>query len=235
MTLPPTSGDINEMDRFRRILEGDRSEATKPSPQILPNGEEAILISTVPTSKDIGNMAAIMKNFAATTGVKSFTDLHDAGGKAVSTLVENSQTHRSLKEALITQKTDNGIKIGAWEITKSLKEGLTKKKETVYYIKNTNTSETIKASFLIIESAKSIVRLLNNGAMMRDPKIRLIAELEIKYRRLRDRALEEKLFWNRAKKNYNDFKMDLHEAKFEAARAHALYVKEKIKNIYYQL
>lgn len=235
MTLPPTTSDISEMDRFKRILEGDRSESTKPAPQILPNGEEAIILSKTPTSKDIGQMANIMKSFASTTGVKSFRDLHDAGGKAVSTLVENSQIIRPLKEALITEKTENGIKIGAWEITKSLRESLTKKKETVYHIRNANTGETIKASFLIIESVQAIIRLLNNGAVMSNPKIREIAELEIKYRRLRERALKEKRYWQRAEKAGNEFKMDLYEAKFAAAKANALYTKERIRNIYYQL
>jgi len=227
--------DINEMDRLMKILDGNISESTKPEPKILSNGEESIILSKNPTRNDIDKMAEIMNNFSSVTGVKSFKNLYDAGNKIVDNLIKESTIDRNLKEALITKKTDDGVQIGAWEIIKKIREGKTNKKETIYCIRNTNTHEVLRAKFLILESVKAIVSLLNNGSSFNDLKIKNIIKLEIDYRRLRDQALEEKVFWHKAKKKNNEFKMDLYEAKFEASKAKALYIKEKIKNIYHRL
>ncbi len=231
MTVP-TQGDVDEMDRFRKILAGDRSEATKPAPKILENGEEAIVLSTVP---DAGAMAKIMEKFASTTGVKSFKNMYDVGENVMESIVDDSSRNRKLKESLATTSTNDGMQIGVWEIRKSLKEGLTKKNEAVYNIRNVSTGQNIKASFLIIESAKTIIRLLSAGATMDDARIRNIAKMEIEYRRFREKALTEKQYWHRAKRQDNELKMDLYEAKFDAAKSKALYVRERIRNLYHQL
>ena len=231
----PIQGDVGEMDRLMKILGGDTSEATKPPPQILENGEEAIVLSKNPSNKDVDDMAKIMENFATTTGIKSFTNLHDVGEKVMKQVVKDSAIDRQLKNALMTSKTNNGMKIGVWEIRKSLREGLTKKEEVVYHIRNTNTGEQVRASFMVIESAKAIVQLLSTGAIMDNKQIQEIASLEIEYHRLRERALHEKICWHRAKRIDDEFKMDLYEAKFDAAKAKALYTKERIKNIYYKM
>lgn len=230
-----TQSDVNDMDRLMKIIGGDISEATKPAPTILENGEEAMVLSKNPTRKDVGDMAKIMENFASTTGVKSFKSVHDVGQKVIKQVVKDSSTDRRLKNALITSKTDNGMKIGIWEIRKALREGLTKKEEVVYYIRNTSTGKQIQASFLVLESAKAIIGLLSAGALMDNEQIQKIASLEIEYRRLRECALHEKVYWHRAKKAKNEFKMDLYEAKFDAAKSMALYTKERLKNIYYKM
>ena len=215
----PTRGDVNEMDRLMKIAGGDLSENTAPPPKILENGEEALVFSKGHTRDDVKEMEKILQNF------------NSAGGP-VKQLLQETTKDRQLKEALMTTKSDKGAIIGAWEISKSLREGLTKKQEAVYHVKNVNTGKSIKAAFLILESAKVLVRLLNQGVDTDNPQVKEIADLEIKYRRLREKALHEKLGWHRAKKNNDDFKRDLHEAKFDAAKANALYTKERIKNIY---
>lgn len=219
----PTQGDISEMDRLRKIMAGDLTENTAPPPKILENGEEAFVFSKGHTREDVTAMDKILKNF---------NSVDDTATSTVKELLQETKKDRQLKEALVTTESDVGAVIGAWEISKSLREGLTKKQEAVYHIKNVNTGESIKAAFLILESAKSIVRLLNQGVSLSDTQIKTIADLEIKYRRLRERALQEKLSWHRAKKSGDEFKQDLYEAKFDSAKANALYIKERIKNIY---
>jgi len=167
--------------------------------------------------------------------IKSFKNIQDVGQNVMKQVVKESTFDRKLKNALITSKTDDGLKIGVWEIRKSLREGLTKKEEVVYHIKNTATGEQVRASFMVLESAKAIIQLLSAGALMDNEQIREIASLEIEYHRLRERALHEKVCWHRAKKVNDEFKMDLYEAKFDAAKSKALYTKELIKNIYYKM
>lgn len=230
-----TKGDVNEMDRFMKILKGDLSEATKPEPKMLENGEEAIVLSKNPTRQDIGSMAKIMENFAATTGVKSFKNLHDSGQKVMKRVVKQSSNDRQLKDALMTSISNNGMKIGKWEIRKVLREGLTKREEVVYHVRNIDSGKKVCASLMVLESAKAIIRILGTGASIDDTQIQKIASLEVEYHRLREQALHEKISWHRAKKNNDEFRMDLYEAKFDAAKSRALYTKEKIRNIYYRM
>lgn len=228
----PIQSDINEMDRLMKIANGEISASTKPEPKILENGQEAIVLSNVP---DKAAMAKIMENFSSTTGIKSFKNIHDVGERVMKKVVRQSSTDHRLKNALMTSMTNNGLKIGDWEIRKTLREGLTKKEEVVYHIRNANTGKRIKASLMILESAKIIIQLLNSGASMDNKQIQEVASLELEYHRLREKALHEKCSWYRAKKINDEFKMDLYSAKFDAAKATALYTKECIKNIYYRM
>lgn len=227
---------VDEMARIMAIMNGDHSEATKPKAPILPNGNQAILIQQGHTREDVNVMARIMEGFASATGVKSFKSAHDVGNPMEASLkkvVRSSRENTELKEALsISQTEDGSMKIGNWEISKKLHEGLTGKEETLYYIRNGRTGEKIRASFVVFESAKAIVKRLNAGADLSDPIIKEIATLEIKYRRMRQKALQEKRSYHKAQKAADEFKMDLYEAKFDAAKGHAMYYKEKIRNIY---
>lgn len=228
--------EVEEMERLSRILKGERPAPTVTSATTsagAPNSD-AIILQKGPTTEDVSDMANIMKNFAGATGVKSFTHVNDAANSAVETLVEEAQNAPELREALITEQTNNGVKIGVWEITKHLREGVSKK-EHIYRVHNTVTGKKIKASFLILESARAMVKLLNNGADFTHPTVKKIAEYELEYRQMRKKALEEKVFWQRAKENHSKFKMSLFEAKFDAAKTRALLARERIINLYNQI
>lgn len=229
--------EVDEMARIMAIMGGDHSEATKPKTPTMPNGDQAIMIQQGHTREDVSAMAKIMEGFSAVTGVQSFKSQYDIGkNNPVTSAVKESKTNRELKDALSVSTTeDGGMKVGNWVINKKLQEGLTGKQEALYYIKNGNSGEKIKASFVVFESAKSIVKRLNLGADLQDPIVKEIVDLEIKYRKTRQKALEEKRSYKKAEKSNDEFKMDLHEAKFDAAKAHALYYKERIRSIYQTL
>ena len=164
--------------------------------------------------------------------------MHDVGGnfeQVVENIANQADNNSALHEALITEKTDSGVKIGAWEIRKVLRESPTGKKETAYKIHNVNTNQSIKASFIVLEGAKAVVALLNNGVSLKNRKIQEIAQLEIEYRRQRKQALEEKVYWQRAVKAGNELKQDLYEAKFDAAKSRALLTKERIQGIFHKV
>lgn len=223
----PTQDDKNEMARLMQIMEGKRPPPIALKSQA--NIKDPILLSTKPTEKEISDMDRFLKI------VKGDQSLNNKVTSAVETLVEDAKDDSRLQEALITEQTENGMKIGVWEIRKTVHEGLTSKNETLYYIKNTSTNSNIKAQFMILESAKTIVRLLNKGVNVSDEKIQNIASLELEYRRLREKALKEKQMWRRANKANDEFKMTLYEATFDAAKSRALYIREKIRNIYYKI
>lgn len=232
----PTRQDVNEMERLSRIISGDFSipisdvNTTNDSNNLGP-----IVLSKTPTKNDVNIMTKIMENYSSVTGVTSFKSFQTTIDKAITSVVKDSHTDAALREALNTEKIKTGIIIGAWAIEKKTQRGITEKLETVYRIRNKNTHQQIGASFLIVESAKCVVKLLNQGVSLDSPKIKEIAILELEYRKFRQKALEEKRSWQKAKKSNNEFKQDLYEAKFDAAKSKALCVREKIDKMYYQL
>ncbi len=233
----PTPQEVAEIKRLTSILEGKRPEPTELT-YISDTGTsnpDGVLLSKGPTRADNEAMAKILSKFSATTGITKFKTVDNGVTDIVSNLVETAQTDRELREALITKKEDNAVQIGAWKIKKHLRENVIGKDETIYRISNATTNQTIKASFLVLESARTVVKLLNQGAEVSHPVIKQIAELELKYRKQRQKALEERRSWHRAKKSNDEFRQDLYEAKFDAAKSKALLTREQIRNIYYTL
>jgi len=233
----PTPQEVAEIKRLAAILEGKRPEPTELTyiSNTGTSNPDAIMLQKGPTAADSKEMAKILNKFSQTTGITKFKTIDNGVTDVVSTLVETSQIDRELREALITKKEDDAVKIGAWKIKKHLRENVIGKDETIYRVSNSNTNQTIKASFLVLESARIVVKLLNQGVDIAHPTIKEIAKLELKYRQQRQKALEERRSWHRAKKLNDEFKQDLYEAKFDAAKSQALLTREQIRNIYHTL
>lgn len=233
----PTPQEVAEIKRLTAILEGKRPEPTELTyiDDTGSSNPDGVLLSKGPTRADNKAMAKILSKFSETTGITKFKTVDDGVTDVVSNLVETAQIDRELREALITKKEDNAVKIGAWKIKKYLRENVLGKNETIYRVSNATTNQTIKASFLVLESARAVVKLLNQGVEASHPTIKKVAELELTYRKQRQKALEERRSWHRAKKLNDEFKKDLYEAKFDAAKSRALLTRELIRNIYYTL
>jgi len=224
--------DSDEMARLNRIMNGERpapTAASRTTSAGAPNPNDIILQEGV-SGEDISNMAEIMKNFSSATGVTSFKSLHDTATGIAENIVKESKNSPELRDALFTEKTDSGMRVGSWEITKHQRAGITSKNESIYRVNNIKTGQQIKAQFMVMESASTVVKLLNEGSSFSHPVIQQIAKYEIEYREMRKQALEEKQFWQRAKKNDNEFKQNLYEAKFDAAKSKALLIRERLIN-----
>jgi hypothetical protein len=219
---------------FKRILNGERVSAPSASIQRMDScgSSAAIMGPSGPTKEDVDDMKRIMETYSNLSGVSSFKQLHDNATNVVASLKERSNDSHELREALTTEKTERGVKIGAWEIIKKSRQTRTGATESYFRVHNPNTGQTIKAPFLISESARTIVKLLNNGADLNHPTVRRIAQLEMDYRAAKDRALEEKSYLLRAREKNREFKINLYEAKYEVSRTRALLIREQIKNIF---
>ena len=225
----PTPEEVNQMKRFMAIASGEKPPPLPPASSNSPQTQEIFTPAYGPTSEDVSAAKDVLERFYAAIGGKNNTT------NVVSALKERAREFPDLHQALITEKTDNGVKVGSWEITKHSRKSLTGKDETYYNVHNVLTEQQIKANFLVPESAQAVVKILNSGFSTNHPKIREIAQLEISYRHLRERALEEKIQLMRSRQKNRQFKIDLYEAKFEASRAKALFVRERIKNIFHTL
>ena len=145
-------------------------------------------------------------------------------------MIEESKTNVELRDAIITERvSDNAIQVGTWKIEKTLFETASGKKEPSYLISNVVTKQKLESVF-VYESAQAILKVLNQGHNLNDKEIDAIMELDEEYQRLRDKALQEKAIWQRAKNNNLEWKQQLYESKFNSSQYQALYIKERIKN-----
>ena len=224
--------EIDQMERLRLIMEGKLTEA-KSIDVVDENGSP--VASKGPSNADVDDMQRILEGFAGATGINSFKNFHSGvtltENSNVKNTVRSSKHDTELREALTTTYEKDSMVLGNWKIGKTLREGMGTKPDTHYIVSNRDTGKKIQASFLVFESAKAICKLLNQGFETDNKTIREVAQLEIDYRKKRNKALEEKMLYERAKKKGNTWKMDLHEAKWDAAQAHALYYKERIRNV----
>lgn len=96
-----------------------------------------------------------------------------------------SSTNRELREAMVTAKTDNGVRVGSWEITVQDTNGLKS-----YTVSNVHTREPIASELTLYDAAKGIASSLNEGMTINTPHIRKILNAEGAYARARQSAAD---------------------------------------------
>lgn len=222
----PANEEISEMERLNKIMEGDLGAAKEDTPlkSGMENSSNSASDPTIsnpgqPTSEDVKAMEGILERF---------------NGNIAPSLVDEAKSNSQLNEALNTEPTDDGFKIGDWEIKKIVKEGITRKDEVFYKVKQSSSGNNINATLKLHESAKSLVNMLNANFKFDHPKVKEVVELDEEYQRLRQKALEEKKRWAGVKNTDLEWKQDLYEAKFDSAKSRAMYIKERVKNILLQ-
>lgn len=219
----PSPEDIAEMRRLRNALSDLSFEdfEVTPAPRQLSESMEPEMFvpsSVAPPAAMVGNEADEIRRH-----IMAINNL-------MPDMIEESKTNVELREAIITEKVDdNTIQVGSWRIEKSLLENSSGKKEPSYRLSNVVTRQKTNSMF-VYESAQAILKILNQGHNLQDKEIDAILELDEEYQRLRDKALQEKAIWQRAKNNNLEWKQQLYESKFNSSQYQALYIKERIKN-----
>lgn len=212
MTVSPQ--DIAEMARLRAILTGNS----------VPVSESVHTPSEVPQYVDPNeDMANIIRKFNA--GASS-TYLSDALDDSIQHLRDNAVSDRRLRDALVTERTSHGVKMGSWEI-KVNEEGTTK----YYDVVNVHTKEPIANDLTLYESALALTKLLNFSVGINSPKIQEVLDLENKYARVRQDAA---IFRARMKQRMaaNDLtRAAIAEDRYNEARSEALALRESIVSL----
>lgn len=212
MTVSPQ--DIAEMARLRAILTGNS----------VPVSESVHTPSEVPQYVDPNeDMANIIRKFNA--GASS-AYLSDALDDSIQHLRDNAVSDRRLRDALVTERTSHGVKMGSWEI-KVNEEGTTK----YYDVVNVHTKEPIANDLTLYESALALTKLLNFSVGINSPKIQEVLDLENKYARVRQDAA---IFRARMKQRMaaNDLtRAAIAEDRYNEARSEALALRESIVSL----
>ena len=227
MTNDVTREDVDQMERLRRIMEGGSEGDGPPTDAHVDSGSADVSQqtwdpNTTPagvTGEDVNWMKNIMERFEG--GADEMTQ----------NLAEESKTDRTLNEAIQTERTERGARIGSWEIQQNVTETNSGKSKKYYDIYNTATGEPIARDLLIYEAAHALVKLLNKGETLTDASVRDVLRLEENFSRAYYDAAQHKSRQKKSLREGKREKADLYEARFDASRQQALDSQEKLKKV----
>lgn len=227
MTGNVTREDVDQMERLRRIMEGGEDGDGPPSDTQSQNTGTDVSQQTwdpnsTPagvTGEDVNWMKNIMERFES------------GAGEMTQNLAEESKTNSRLNEAMQTERTDRGARIGSWEIQQNVTETESGKSKKYYDVYNTATGEPIARDLLIYEAAHALVKLLNRGETLTDQSVRDVLRLEENFSRAYYDAAQHKSRHKKHLREGRQEKADLYEARFDASRQQALDSKEKLKKV----
>jgi len=166
----PDPKEVSEMARLIRMMnEGNTYEDSRDTESL----NESFSSGSI---SDVDSDVSAMKNI-----LEAFRGINTP--EALTTRAIND---RELREALITEPTDRGARIGSWEIVVNENEmGL-----KTFDVINVITNEPIATDLSLYDAAHGITRALNEGQMINSQHIRGILTAEYEYSRARQHAAE---------------------------------------------
>lgn len=206
MPAPVDPREIEAMARLRRIMNGETVEEAQTPSLLSPSkgglGEQ---------SDATDDMKAIMKMFQ--TGAT----------ESIERVKETAQTNRPLRDALITTKTKDGVKMGSWEIKVTEDQGV-----KTYDVSNVHTGEAIAHDLTLYESALCLCKLLNYHVGINSAQVRDVLDLEDKYARFRQEAVLFKHRMKQRTESGDHVRAAVAEDRYQEARTAALNLREQI-------
>lgn len=219
MTVTPE--EKAAMARFMSILNGDVSD-TQPLTETHSSQRSTpveLAGAGQVTSADVRAMADVL------------TRLNSAISAVSNEMVVESAADPAVAEALVTEQTHTGVKIGRYEIRVNLDETRLVNKQN-YSVVNKLTGETLAHELGLYEAAHGLVRLLNSGHYINSSTVRELLEAENSYTSHKIDALR---FRRRAKKSQNEgntHAFSLYEARRVDSMDKSMSAKARVKKIY---
>jgi len=139
-------------------------------------------------------------------------------------LAERAIIDRELREALVTEETDDGVRIGSWNIIVNESDRGLK----TYDVVSAKTGEKIAIDLTIYEAAHGITKALNEGLGINCRRVRDILQAEGEYSHHRQDAaiFKQKLALN--EKSSNTQRIAIMEDRFSESLRRAKFAREKI-------
>jgi hypothetical protein len=210
MTGPVDSREVEEMSRLLRILNGEQY------------GEQRS-IESHSTDASVSRVA-IGESVDPTDDMKAILERFQSGAKAsVAKAREDAVDNRPLRDALITEKTKNGVKMGSWEIKVTEHNGVKS-----YDVTNIHTDEAIAQDLTLYESALCLCKLLNFHVGINSAQVREVLDLEDRYARFRHEAVVFKQRIKQRSSSGDSVRAAIAEDRYQEARTNALNLREQI-------
>lgn len=162
------------------------------------------------------NLLAKMNSFEGSNAVHKVSER----------LVESSKVNRPLREAMRTERTPRGARIGDWEIAVSDELG-----RKTYDVAHAVTGQPIASDLTLYEAAQALVNALNEGATINQAAVQDILKLEEEYARSRADALHFRNTRKAAEVKGDDHRMEIAEARYGEAVRRAAIAQGKLRSL----
>ena len=162
------------------------------------------------------------------------TRLNNVVGQVSTEILLESDKNTEIAQALVTEATPSGVKIGRYEIKINLDESRLVNKQN-FSVVNKLTGEVLAHELGLYEAAHALVKMLNTGQYINSQNVRELLEAEASYT---SHKMDAVRFKRRAKKSYLEGKThetSLYEARKVDAMDKAMSAKARIKKIYNNL
>ena len=216
--------DINEINAMKNLLNIMNGGTPAPQPKQVVNGKVQsgpISIEKL-TDPDVQGMKKILEGF------------YSAASNTAETLRKESSYDREVSEALQTERTENGSRVGSWQINVNVHDRSGKDFKT-YDVISTYNEEPIAKDLYLYEVAHGLVMLLNRGETITGRAIREMLNLEEQYTRNRLDAIRFKKRYNESLRNNDRSTAEIMESRYSQAKTQALQAKNNINNLYEKL
>lgn len=217
MTVSPQ--ERAAMARLMQIMEGKTPAAESYSHSV--SHEEPVVLAGPGqvTQQDVQAMADVLRRLE---GAVNNTSAH---------MVLESTQDRQLQEALITEPTQDGVKIGVYQIRQGLDESRVAGKQ-FYSVINRATGETVAHELSLYEAAHGLVRLLNMGKFFNSQETRKLLEAESAYTSHKIDAVRYHRMMRKAERAQDPTRASLMETRKQASMDRAMQAKAELKKLY---
>ena len=214
MTVSPEDRDA--MLRLRSIMEGHTTSLSESRTNLNPQSPTVELAGPGQvTSADVSAMASVL------------TRLNNISNHVVDNMMTESAEYRDTAEALVTERTSDGVKVGRYEII-IRDDAMRLAGKQFYSIHNSLTRDTIADDISLYETALAVIRLLNSGKFVNDIEVRTLFEHDDAYTSHRVDAITYK---RRLKQTTDKIKKQLYESRLQASMDRCMTAKRAIKMI----
>lgn len=211
-----SSEDRDAMARIMMAMEGKTPPATAASNNAGNNSMVELAGPGQVTNAEINAMADVL------------TKLNSITNQVVDNMITESKGNREVRDALVTSKNPEGVKVGLYQIM--IKEDDKRLAGKQYYsLYNTKTGDIIADDISLYETALNVIKLMNNGKYANSQEVRTLFENDDSYTSHKQDAIRYKRAMIISERKNDLGKRDLYESRYQASMDRAMSAKKEIK------
>jgi len=157
------------------------------------------------------------------SGVAEMKAILERFHAAADNVLSEGSIDRELREALVTEPTNTGARIGAWEIRAHVSGS-----HRLYDVVNILTNQPLARDLLLYEAARGLVRILNEGGRINSGSAIELLRAEQEYGQL---VQDMVLYKHRLTKQPNSPRRLVFEARYGDAKRRAVLARERVHKL----
>ena len=200
------------------VAAGDHIDPTNDMQRLIMAMNEGVYLEDQPKAVEPTFESKVRETHVdpSSNDMQNILNLFKGADEPVSRMNERSVSDKQLREAMVTETTANGVRVGSWEIRIRDIGGLKS-----YTVSNIHTNEPIASDLTLYDAAKGIASALNEGLTINTPTVRKLLNAEGSYSRARQSAAEFRQSMTLAEGRGDRTKKAIAEDRFNEALARA--------------